>query len=79
MLSLIFLHYKRYKDLQLQKYNRYFEEFVWLERQTGHICVLHIKLLCKVRCGLQLCVMRSEVVLDILQVINVLQLWHSRT
>lgn len=27
--------------------------------------------------GLQVCVMRPEVVLDVLEVVNVFQLWHS--
>lgn len=43
------------------------------------LCVYLCTLLCKVGRGLQVCVMRSEVVLDILQVTNVLQFWHPCT
>ena len=39
----------------------------------------YIELLCKVRSGFQVCAMRSEVVLDVLQVIGVLQLRHVCT
>lgn len=46
--------------------------YVFLGRRchTRHI-------LCKEGGGLQICIVRSEVVLDVLQVIRVFQFWHS--
>lgn len=69
MLSLIFLHQEGYKLLPE----------AGKKTSVVVLCLYLCTLLCKVGRGLQVCVTRSEVVLDILQVADVLQFWHPCT